>query len=224
MSEKEQGEAPKRPRHNRSARHVKAAASILRKEARRILRKYVSRIAPQPAEQIRASLAEVERCQEKKDLEGLAVATEELDELLHQHASFARTGALRETGENIAVAVLVALALRSCVYEPFKIPSGSMMPTLRAGDHIFVNKFVYGIQIPLTNTVVGESLGEIKRGDVIVFRYPIDEREDFIKRVIGLPGDTIRVDGIKVSIKRAGEAEFETLKHEKLSEPCHDES
>ena len=75
---------------------------------------------------------------------------------------------MRETLENIGIAVLIALGLRSCFYEPFKIPSSSMMPTLRTGDHIFVNKFTYGIQIPFTSTVVGQSLGEIERGDVVV--------------------------------------------------------
>src|SRR5690606_15776494 len=131
-----------------------------------------------------------------------------------RHATFARKSAFRETAENIAVAVLIALGLRSCFYEPFKIPSGSMMPTLRKGDHIFVNKFIYGIQIPFTSTVVGQSLGEIERGDVIVFRYPLNEAEDFIKRVIGLPGDEVKVQGRNVSIKRAGETAFELLGHE----------
>ncbi|MCA9658547.1 MAG: signal peptidase I, partial [Myxococcales bacterium] len=208
----------------RNPRHVRAAASILTKEAKRILKKHSGRIAREPAEAIRATLADVERLRGEKNWTELEGATEALDELLHTHASFARKSALRETFENIAVAVLVALGLRSCVYEPFKIPSGSMMPTLRAGDHIFVNKFVYGVQIPFTNTVVGESLGDIARGDVVVFRYPIDEREDFIKRVIGKPGDTIAVDGDKVSIKRAGDAEFEVLERRKLPESCYDET
>ena len=208
----------------RNQRQVRAAAAILIKEAQRILKKHSSRIAKAPAEAILSTLAEVERLREAKDWGPLEGATEELDELLHTHASFARKSALRETFENITVAVLVALGLRSCVYEPFKIPSGSMMPTLRAGDHIFVNKFVYGVQIPFTNTVVGESLGEIERGDVMVFRYPIDEREDFIKRVMGLEGDTIAVDGNKVSIKRAGEEEFELLERKKIAESCYDET
>lgn len=225
--EQEQDQDPAKERsaeRPRNQRQVRAAAAILSKEARRILKKHASRIAKAPAEAIQSSLAEVERLRAAKEWGPLEGATEELDELLHTHASFARKSALRETFENITVAVLVALGLRSCVYEPFKIPSGSMMPTLRAGDHIFVNKFVYGIQIPFTNTVVGESLGEIERGDVMVFRYPIDEREDFIKRVMGLEGDTIAVDGDKVSIKRAGEDEFEVLERNKLAESCYDET
>ncbi|MCA9697536.1 MAG: signal peptidase I, partial [Myxococcales bacterium] len=117
--------------------------------------------------------------------------------------------------------ITVALAVRSCVYEPFKIPSGSMMPTLRAGDHIFVNKFAYGVQVPLTTHIVGEDMvSSIARGDVIVFRYPLDESDDFIKRVIGLPGDTIRSnqDRRRIEIKRAGEEEFETIERELLED------
>jgi signal peptidase I len=211
-------------RKRRSPRHVRSAARVLQKEARRILRKHGNRIAAEPAEAIRASLAAIDTRRAEEDWEKLEDEAEHLDELLHQHANFARKSAVRETLENILIAVMVALGLRSCFYEPFKIPSSSMMPTLRAGDHIFVNKFVYGIQIPFTTTVVGESWGDISRGDVIVFRYPINESEDFIKRVIGLPGDEIRVVGRSVSIKRAGESEFEEIQRKPMPEKCLDET
>ncbi len=211
-------------RKPRSPRHVRSAARLLQKEARRILRKHGSRIALEPAEAIRASVAALDTHRVAENLDELEAEAERLDELLHQHASFARKSAVRETLENILIAVMVALGLRSCFYEPFKIPSSSMMPTLRAGDHIFVNKFVYGIQIPFTTTVVGESLGDIERGDVVVFRYPINESEDFIKRVIGLPGDEVRVIGRSVSIKRAGRDEFEELVRKPLAEKCLDET
>jgi signal peptidase I len=212
---------PEKPK--RSARHVKAAARILQKEARKILRRQQRRIAAEPAEAIRACVAAIDTHRATENIEVLEQEAERLDELLHQHASFARKSALRETLENIGIAVLIALGLRSCFYEPFKIPSGSMMPTLRKGDHIFVNKFVYGVQIPFTTTVIGESIGEIERGEVVVFRYPIDESEDFIKRVMGLPGDEIKVVGRSVSIKRAGEDAFELLERTPLDEPCRDE-
>jgi signal peptidase I len=218
VTQSEPESRPKRP-----PRQIKAAALILDKEARRIVRKFAARLAPEPLERIRACVSAIEIQRRARDWSALERTTEELDELLHQHASFGRKSALRETLENVSVAVLVAVALRSCVYEPFKIPSGSMMPTLRAGDHIFVNKFTYGIQIPLTNTVVGQGIGEPERGDVIVFRYPIDESEDFIKRVMALPGDTLKVDGNTVSIRRAGEAEFERLTLTKVDEHCQDE-
>jgi len=225
-----QAPAPQAPRvgrppvKRRSIGNVKAATSLLLKEARKILKKHESRIAAAPVAAIRLSMVEIERLRELKLWEPLEDECERLDELLHQHASFARKSPLRETLENIGIAVAVALALRSCLYEPFKIPSGSMMPTLRSGDHIFVNKFAYGIQIPFTTTVVGSFLGEPQRGDVIVFRYPVDESEDFIKRVIGLPGDTVRVEGNKVSIKRPGAADFEELQRTKLDEKCLDDA
>jgi signal peptidase I len=170
---------------------------------------------------MRAAVAAIERQREHEDLRVLQLEAERLDELLEQHASFARKSALRETLENIGIAVLIALGLRSCLYEPFKIPSGSMMPTLRTGDHIFVNKFIYGIQIPFTTTVIGESLGHIERGEVIVFRYPVDETQDFIKRVVGLPGDEVKVEGRQVSIKRAGQSEFEVLDRRRLDDKCY---
>ena len=212
------------PARRRKVGHVKTAAALLLKEGRKILKKHGGRIAAAPADAIRQSLAALEQQRQAGDWERVEDECERLDELLHQHASFARKSPLRETVENIAIAVMVALALRSCLYEPFKIPSGSMMPTLRSGDHIFVNKFAYGIQVPFTTTVVGGFMGAPRRGDVIVFRYPVDESEDFIKRVIGLPGDTVRVEGNKVSVKREGDADFEELARTKLDEKCLDEA
>lgn len=96
---------------------------------------------------------------------------------------------------------LIVLLLRSFLVEPFRIPSGSMIPTLLIGDFILVNKFTYGIRLPVLNAKVFE-LGSPKRGDVVVFRYPEDPSTPFIKRVVGLPGDrigyadkTLRING-----------------------------
>ncbi len=86
---------------------------------------------------------------------------------------------------------LVVLVLRSFVVEPFRIPSGSMMPTLLVGDFILVNKFTYGIRLPVVRTKVLDN-NEPARGDVVVFRYPENPKQDYIKRVVGLPGDKIR--------------------------------
>jgi signal peptidase I len=88
--------------------------------------------------------------------------------------------ALREYAEAFIVAILLALVIRTFVVQAFKIPSGSMLPTLQIGDHILVNKFLYYFQ-------------PIRQGDIIVFKYPQDESRDFIKRVIGLPGDTVEM-------------------------------
>src|SRR5688572_7477684 len=96
-------------------------------------------------------------------------------------------GTVREYIEAFLVAGLIALTLRAFVVEAFKIPSGSMIPTLSIGDHIFVNKFVYGLRVPFSKKRITE-VKVPKRGDVIVFMYPLKESESYIKRVIGLPG------------------------------------
>ncbi|MGJ8513363.1 signal peptidase I [Carnimonas bestiolae] len=87
--------------------------------------------------------------------------------------------------------LLFVLVVRSFVVEPFQIPSGSMEPTLDVGDFITVNKFSYGLRLPVVDTKIIPT-GEPQRGDVVVFRYPVNPKQDFIKRVIGLPGDHIR--------------------------------
>ena len=86
--------------------------------------------------------------------------------------------------------ILIVFLLRSFLVEPFKIPSSSMVPTLLVGDFILVNKFTYGIRLPVLNKKVIE-LGSPQRGDVMVFRYPEDPSLDYIKRVVGLPGDRV---------------------------------
>jgi signal peptidase I len=91
--------------------------------------------------------------------------------------------------------VLIVLLLRSFIAEPFRIPSGSMMPTLLVGDFILVNKFTYGIRLPVIN-----ELNEPKRGDIVVFRYPKDPTVDYIKRIIGLPGDKVVYSNKKLTI------------------------
>ena len=98
----------------------------------------------------------------------------------------------REYAEAAAIAVLLALFIRTFVVQAFKIPSGSMEPTLLVGDHILVNKFMYGIKMPLIRKTL-IPISEPHRNDVIVFIYPLDKSKDFIKRVIGLPGDKIEI-------------------------------
>ncbi len=95
-----------------------------------------------------------------------------------------------EYAEAIITAVLLALLIRTFIVQAFKIPSGSMKPTLTIGDHILVNKFTYGIKIPFTDIRL-LPFNQPKKGDIIVFEFPEDERKDFIKRVIGVGGDKI---------------------------------
>ncbi|MDG9856566.1 signal peptidase I [Pseudomonas nitroreducens] len=98
---------------------------------------------------------------------------------------------LVEYGKSFFPVLFIVLVLRSFLVEPFQIPSGSMKPTLEVGDFILVNKFAYGIRLPVLDTKV-IPVGDPQRGDVMVFRYPSDPNINYIKRVIGVPGDTIR--------------------------------
>ena len=111
---------------------------------------------------------------------------------------------VREYAEALAVALLMALVIRTFVVQAFKIPSGSMLPTLQIGDHILVNKFIYGarMEIPLTQISLGQlpGLREPKPGDVIVFIWPKDRSKDFIKRVIAVGGQTVEVRSKQVYI------------------------
>ncbi|NOZ54241.1 MAG: signal peptidase I [Gammaproteobacteria bacterium] len=95
-----------------------------------------------------------------------------------------------EYSRSLFPVILIVLLLRSFLIEPFRIPSGSMMPTLLDGDFILVNKFTYGIRLPVVDKKIIK-IGEPQRGDVIVFRYPNEPSIDYIKRVVGLPGDKI---------------------------------
>ncbi|MFC1895556.1 signal peptidase I [Thermodesulfobacteriota bacterium] len=103
-----------------------------------------------------------------------------------------RKSAVRENIEAIVLAIVLALFIRTFVVQAFKIPSGSMEPTLLIGDHILVNKFIYGIRLPFTNSVL-IPVKEPERGDIIVFRFPEDPKKDFIKRVIAVGGDTLEI-------------------------------
>jgi signal peptidase I len=107
-------------------------------------------------------------------------------------SEYPKKAALRENIEAILVAIVIALFIRTFVVQAFKIPSGSMKQTLQIGDHILVNKFIYGIKIPyLRKTIV--PLKKPRRGDIVVFKYPVDPDKDFIKRVVGIPGDEIEI-------------------------------
>jgi signal peptidase I len=113
-----------------------------------------------------------------------------MDRAVQKEVQIARDPIVIEYARSLFPILLIVLLFRSFLFEPFKIPSGSMIPTLLIGDFIVVNKFAYGLRLPVTNTKF-LSLGEPGRGDVVVFRYPVDPKVNFIKRMVGLPGDTI---------------------------------
>jgi signal peptidase I len=107
--------------------------------------------------------------------------------------------------------LLIVLVVRSFLFEPFRIPSSSMVPTLLVGDFIFVNKFTYGLRLPVTNTKIFD-IGDPDRSDVIVFKLPSDPGTNYIKRLVGLPGDTVRyenrrlyINGERVDVEAMGQ-------------------
>ncbi|MFH1887522.1 MAG: signal peptidase I [Pseudomonadota bacterium] len=106
---------------------------------------------------------------------------------------------LRENIEAVVIAVILALVIRAFVVQPFKIPSGSMIPTLLVGDHIFVNKFIFGIRMPFSNHVI-VPVKRPARGDIVVFKYPVDPTTDFIKRVVAVEGDVMEMRERKLYI------------------------
>lgn len=106
---------------------------------------------------------------------------------------------VREYLEALVWAVVLALVIRTWAFQAFKIPSGSMKPTLLIGDHLLVSKSSYGLKLPFSDRIL-IPFGEPQRGDIIVFRFPEDRDKDFIKRLIGLPGDTVEVRNKQVLI------------------------
>ncbi|HKL22231.1 MAG TPA: signal peptidase I, partial [Tichowtungia sp.] len=110
-----------------------------------------------------------------------------------------RKSGLRENVEAILVAIVLALFIRTFVVQAFKIPSGSMKETLQIGDHILVNKFIYGIKIPFIRATL-IPIKDPERKDIVVFEYPEDPSKDFIKRVIGVAGDTITIRNKKLYV------------------------
>jgi signal peptidase I len=110
-----------------------------------------------------------------------------------------RKSVVREYAEAIFIAILLALVIRTLIIQAFTIPSGSMMDTLLVGDYILVNKFLYGPELPFTDHRL-PGLRHPQRGDIIVFKYPQDEKRDFIKRIVGTPGETVQVRGDQVYV------------------------
>ena len=107
---------------------------------------------------------------------------------------------LRENLEVIVIAVVIALFIRTFVVQAYKIPSGSMKDTLLIGDHLLVNKFIYGVKIPFTDGKTLVPIKDPKQGDIIVFKFPEDPDKDFIKRVVGIEGDIIVIKDKKLYV------------------------
>lgn len=191
MSERESPSASSRARARMDRRVRREARAVLR-EARRGLKRHGHRVP----DGIKTRIREGADALDQALADGDGPATRErlvaLDELVDEHLAFARKSTAREYAESIGVAVLIALVLRAFVVEAFKIPSGSMIPTMEIGDHIFVNKFIYGLRIPFTRIHLFE-LRQPRRGEVVVFINPCEPDKDFIKRIVALPGDAVEV-------------------------------
>jgi signal peptidase I len=189
-------------------------ARSLRRSAGRLLRRNRARISESAAAEVEGAIAAVDEALGSRQGMPAVQARHALDATLDKHLAFARKGAVREYTESIGGAILVALLLRAFVFEPFHIPSGSMIPTLLVGDFIFVNKMSYGLRIPFTDPAHVHKLWERppRRGDVVVFINPQHPDVDYVKRVVGLPGDHIDirenvlyVNGVEQKREEAGE-------------------
>jgi signal peptidase I len=148
-------------------------------------------LAPRRQAAVRAALLQAEPALALKPGEGEADYQERKDKILGEiHQSAGREPWWVEYSKSFFPVILLVFLLRSFLVEPFKIPSGSMIPTLLVGDFILVNKYTYGIRLPVVNVKV-LGINRPRRGEVMVFRFPQNPSQDYIKRVVGEPGDTI---------------------------------
>lgn len=209
-----------------SPRLVRKEAKALAAEVARLHKRHRRRLSSEQAERLetaRSSLAQALR-DSKAPPTQVEERAKALDRLADELFGTVRKGSTREFFESITVAILIALVLRAFVLEAFKIPSGSMIPTLEVGDHIFVNKFIYGLRVPFTNLWFVQWGAGPERGDVIVFRYPRDQTKDYIKRVVAVAGDRVRVEGKDVFVngERLERDDPELLSYFEDAEPGQD--
>ncbi len=201
-------------------------ARYLLKEVKRIFRwrKRRERVKPEVVAEIQAAGEELLTAYRAKprDPDALDEALDTVEELVDEHLSFARKSTIREYSEAIIMAGLVAVMLRFFVVQPFKIPSGSMIPTLQVGDHIFVNKFSYGLRVPFTTTPPRRfwTWGSPDRGDVVVFIHKQKPEQDFIKRVVAVGGDRIKVINEVIHLQRGSKGPWKKVVRKYVPGQC----
>lgn len=183
-----------RPRPGKARKQARMAI----KQARRLLKQYGGRIEQAQRDEIQAAIdaskAAIDRPLDSADyVEQVTATGEALEAVIDKRLGHIRKSPTREYIESIGFAILIALLLRAFIIEAFTIPSGSMIPTLAVGDFLFVNKLSYGVRLPYVDEMLVEWSAP-ERGDVVVFVYPCIESQDYIKRVVGLPGDEVYVN------------------------------
>lgn len=188
-------------KYRRFVKQLEARADHLLDAGARVLSRHGKRLPEGTRRTLEAQLATLQQARKAQRKAGavqaLLDATEVFDATLDEHLGRYRKSTLREYVDAIFWAVLLTLLIRAFVFEAFKIPTGSMIPTLQIHDHLFVNKFLYGLKIPFTRLKF-LALRDPQPGEIIVFEYPYDDDpdssgKDLIKRVIGVAGDRVRV-------------------------------
>ncbi|HET8541439.1 MAG TPA: signal peptidase I [Anaeromyxobacter sp.] len=189
-------------------------------DARRLAGRQRKKLAKKAREEIEAAAAEVDAAAKDGDPDRLSLALHALDALWSDHLAARSKPLWREYGETMLLAAALALAVRAFVVEPYRVPSGSMAPTLLAGDHVFVSRLAYAVRIPFTRLRLLE-LGVPRRGDVVVFQSPRDPAVDLVKRVVGVPGDVVElreqvlhVNGVPQPRTASGEIAYEERSEE----------
>ncbi|WP_164020054.1 signal peptidase I [Pyxidicoccus trucidator] len=183
----------------KALRGLRHEASELIAENERILQKphVREKLGAQVPERITEQALRVETASIDGNADRMREELKGLEELTAKHLGPFRKQSAMDFVGGFGKALLIALVIRTFIVEPYRIPSGSMLPTLQIGDQVFVNKFIYGVRVPFANVVPFVIVRKPERGDVIVFNNPVDESKDYIKRVVGLPGDTVEVlDGV----------------------------
>jgi signal peptidase I len=180
----------KREQELRKLRHE---ARELFHEAERVFQKLPGKLPANAAERIAEQSLLVEDASLAGDVPRLEKEVRALDKLHEELFGAYRKQSGWDTVSGFAKALAIALLIRTIFIEPYRIPSGSMLPTLEIGDQVFVNKFIYGVRIPFMNVVPFQIVRPPARGDVIVFNNPVNTDVDFIKRVVGIPGDRVEV-------------------------------
>jgi len=169
---------------------IKKQAKASREELRILYKKFRGKLSRDERKELKALIKAIDKSLRKKDEEKLDQLLKEAQKVRSEKFSGVVINRTWEAVKEILWILFIVFLIRWLLIEPFRIPSGSMIPTLLVGDQLMVCKFIYGVQIPLTTKKLF-NLKKPKRGDVIVFKYPLKPSQDFVKRVIGVEGDEV---------------------------------